>query len=128
MTAPIILQYIALMTLVVGVIAYIYKTYRDSTTHYDQDTITRLKESNDILRQENTDLKNQLASMEARIKALEQSNDVLQNVVTGKETLAKLQSTLDQFLPYIAALDEFKKSHTVINQKIDKLLALQKAS
>jgi hypothetical protein len=118
----IIVQYIAVLTLIVGVIAFIYKTYRDSTTNYDQDTIVRLKESNDILRQENIDLKAKLTDMEARLRTLEQANEVLKGIVTGKDTFADIQKTLNQFLPYVSAFEEFRSHDLLIIKKLDELL------
>jgi|SRR6185369_2092645 len=126
-SVPTTIQYLTLLTFIVGVVAYIYKTYRDFSTHYDQDTIQRLNESRDILKEENSDLKAKLMALEARIKALEQTNETLKGVLAGKDTIDKFQNTLDQFLPYVAAFQEFQENDKLILAKLDTLLGVQHA-
>lgn len=110
-----------------------------------------LKDSNDILRKLNDDLKSQLSeqqlkhekdatlaretyekqlaamqkqidSLQTQVRSLEQANNVLQNTVTGKDVLTQIQQTLENFATILPIIEEFKKNDQLIIGMISQLL------
>jgi hypothetical protein len=127
-TIPIILQYLAVISLVVGAVAYVFKTFRETTVHYDDDTIKRLKDAYDALDSENKRLRSQIIELQAAVKALQEANTVLQNTVTGKDLLAMIQTTLNKFEFIIPLMDEFKKHDEDILRRLELIEARLPAS
>lgn len=97
-TALYLLETVVLIT---GAAAVLIRTYRSTSSQLDQETITRmgnaidsLKEENRILRQENVGLREKIDTLQKTIEQNGQAIHVLQGVITGKEEIAKLASEI----------------------------------
>lgn len=149
-TPTLTLSTITLIGALFGLVGYLYIQVK-------RGGIEGAKESNEILRSLNTDLKTAMAEQAARhttetalmrsthdkemmslqtqitalqtqIRSLEQTNQVLQNTVTSKENILELQRTVDKFTPYLAILDNFVINDKKVNEKLDTLLSIQQSA
>jgi gas vesicle protein len=101
LTPSAFLYLLEIVALVTGAAAVLVRTYRTTSSSIDKETIDRLtnainalKEENQILKQENVGLKEKIDGLTKTIEQNGQAIHVLQGVITGKEEIARLVSEI----------------------------------
>lgn len=66
-------------------------------------------------------MQKQITALQGQITSLQNQNEALKNTVMGKELLEKIQDTLDLFKPYIAAFSKFEKADADILAELTEI-------
>ncbi len=145
---PPVIQAMALVGASIGLTAYFVIQSRLGNSR-------AWKESNDLLRSLNDDLKQELQSkqtkhdteiaelkksyqsqidnlqvqlntMSEQLSLLQQANTALQNTVTGKDMLLEIKKSIEAFSPYVDHFKEIAGERTSIISKLDELIVASK--
>jgi cell division GTPase FtsZ len=112
----VIAQYAGLLSLAAVALAFFYAQFKNGKDTHDDETVRRLRDAYESVIIENKELRKQIGELQTAVKLLQESNLVLQNIVTGKETLISLQGSLTD---NTAKLEVIHSQLNVIIQKLE---------